>query len=101
MREIFTWSYKEDDEIYKHGKTIMWVAGTTDSIQRFVEELSYKIGHKCDFAFTAGRAHIDVLQEGYWQAIEAIKDKQFMNKFIVPYSKESYQDGIYFEVLKM
>lgn len=99
MCEKFTWSDKEDDELYKHGVTIMWVVGRSTSIQRFVEALSYKIGHKCDFAFTAGRAHIDVLKEGYESALGAINDETFMNRFIVPYSIESYYDGTYFEVL--
>lgn len=97
----FTWSDKEDEELYKNGICIMWVAGRTKSIQKFVEELSYKIGHKCDFSFTAGRAHIDVSREEgvYEKALEAIKDQEFMNKFIVPYSKETYDNETYFVIL--
>ena len=61
----FTCTDKEDEELYRNGITIMWMAGRSKAIQKFVEALSYKIGSKCDFSFTAGRAHIDVLKDGY------------------------------------
>jgi len=96
---MFTWNDKEDPEIYKNGVTVMWVVGRTTSIQKFVEALSNKTGHKCDWSFTAGRGHIDVLREGYGKCIEAIKDKEWMDQFIVPYSKETYDNGTYFEVI--
>lgn len=98
----FTWTDCEDNDIFNNGKTFMWVAGRTISIQKFVRELSYKIGHKCDWAFTAGRAHIDVLEEGLSAALDVIhNDIDFVKKFIVPYSKESYSDGTYFEILEI
>ena len=100
MKNNFTWTDKEDEELYKNGCTIMWVAGRTKSIQNFVEKLSYKIGHKCDFSFTAGRAHIDVLKEGYDAAIEEVNNVEFMKQFIVPYSKETYDNETYFEILQ-
>jgi len=96
----FTWTDKEDEELYKNGIRIMWVAGRTKAIQNFVEQLSYKIGHKCDFSFIAGRGHIDVLEEGYDLAIEAVNDEEFMKQFIVPYSRETYDNETYFEILK-
>ena len=68
----FIWTDKEDEELYRNGITIMWMAGRSKAIQKFVEALSYKIGSKCDFSFTAGRAHIDVSKDGY--------DKDEMNK---------------------
>lgn len=95
----FTWTDKEDEELYKNGITIMWIAGRTKAIQKFVEALSYKIGSKCDFAFTAGRAHIDVSKDAYNNAIEAVNDEKFMGQFIVPYSKETYDNETYFEVI--
>ena len=95
----FTWTDKEDDELYKNGITVFWVSGRTKAIQRFVEVLSYKIGSKCDFSFTAGRAHIDVSKDGYDKAIEVINDKEFMKQFIVPYSTESYDNESYFEII--
>ena len=91
----FTCTDKEDEELYRNGITIMWMAGRSKAIQKFVEALSYKIGSKCDFSFTAGRAHIDVSKDGYDKAIESINDEEFMNQFIVPYSEETYNDEIY------
>lgn len=95
----FTWTDKEDEELYKNGITIMWMSGRTKAIQKFIEALSYKIDSKCDFSFSAGRAHIDVSKEAYDKAIEAINDKEFMKKFIIPYSRESYDNETYCEVI--
>ena len=95
----FTWLDKEDDELYNNGITIIWMVGRTKAIQKFVEALSYKIGYKCDFSFFAGRAHIDVLKEGYEKAVEAVNDSEFMNRFIVPYSKEAYDNETYCEII--
>ena len=95
----FTWIDKEDDELYRNGITIMWMVGRSKAIQKFVEALSYKIGSKCDFSFTAGRAHIDVLKDGYDKAIEAVNDEEFMRQFIVPYSEETYDNETYCEVI--
>lgn len=91
----FTWSDKEDEELYRHGITLVWMDGSAKAVQRFVEALSYKIGFKCDFAYTAGRAHIDVPKEGYAKAFEAIHDENFMKEFLVPYSEESYDNRTY------
>lgn len=95
----FTWTDTEDEELYRNGIRIIWVAGRTNAIQKFVEALSYKIGSKCDFSFTAGRAHIDVSKDGYDKAFEAISDEEFMKQFIVPYSREAYVNETYFEVI--
>ena len=95
----FTWTDREDEELYKNGITIMWMAGRAKAIQRFIEALSYKIDSKCDFSFIAGRAHIDVSQEGYDKAVEAVNDEEFMKQFIVPYSRETYDDETYCEVI--
>lgn len=96
----FTWTDKEDEELYKNGITIMWMAGRSKAIQKFVEALSYKIGHKCDFAFSAGRAHIDVPEVMYNEALKVISDKDFMKQFIVPYSSETYVNETYCEVIR-
>ena len=95
----FTWSDKEDEELYRNGIRILWIAGRSKAIQKFVETLSYKIGSKCDFSFVAGRAHIDVSKDGYDKAVEAINDEEFMKRFIVPYSQETYDNETYFEVI--
>ena len=95
----FIWTNKEDEELYKNGITIMWMAGRAKSIQKFIEALSYRIDSKCDFSFTAGRAHIDVLKDGYDKAIEAVNDEEFMSQFIVPYSEETYDNETYCEVI--
>ena len=99
MENEFTRSDSEDTELYRNGVTFMWAAGRTKAIQKFVEELSYKAGHKCNFAWTAGRAHMDTSREGLSKVMETIRDGKFVNKFIVPYSKESYNDETYFEPL--
>lgn len=96
----FTWTDKEDDELYRNGITIMWMTGKSKAIQKFVEALSYKIGSKCDFSFTAGRAHIDVSKDSYDKAIEAINDEEFMSQFIIPYSSESYDNETYCEIIR-
>lgn len=59
----------------------MWVAGRSKAVQNFVEKLSYRIDSKCDFSYTAGRAHIDVTIEAYSKALEAVQDEDFMNQF--------------------
>lgn len=99
MEQKFTWGDEEDPELFKNGVTIMIVAGRTKSIQKFIEALSYKIDSKCDFAFTAGRAHIDVSKDSYSKALEAIGEEGFMEQFIVPYSDESFENETYFEVI--
>ena len=99
--EKFTWSDKEDPELYKNGSTILWVAGRSKAIQKFVEALSYRIDSKCDFSFTAGIAHIDVTKEAVSKALETINDEEFMKQFIVPYSRETYDNETYFEPLNM
>ena len=97
----FTWyDDREDEELYLNGVSVMWVAGRTKAIQKFVEALSYKIGSKCDFSFTAGRAHIDCFKDVYDKALEAVNDPEFMNQFIIPYSEESYYNETYFEILR-
>ena len=85
--------------LYENGITIIWAVGRTKAIQKFVEALSYKIGSKCDWSFTAGRAHIDVLKDDYNNAIKVIEDKEFLNQFIVPYSEESYDAETYFNII--
>lgn len=94
----FTWSDKEDPKLYKNGKCIAIAQGRTKAIQRFVEALSYKINSKCDFAFTAGRAHIDVMPEAAEAAIKIMSDSTFMSKFLYPYSEEAYENETYFEI---
>ena len=100
-KQKFTWGDKEDDELYRNGKTILWVSGRSKAIQKFVEALSYKIDSKCDFSFTAGRAHIDVSKDAASKALDVINDEEFMKQFIVPYSSETYNNETYFEPLNM
>jgi hypothetical protein len=94
----FTWdSEKEDSEIYQHGITFMWIDGTSKSIQNFIEVLSNTIGHKIDFSWTAGRAHIDVLSDGLEKACEYRDNEEFMAKFIKEYDDTNGADNsIYF-----
>lgn len=99
-KQQFTWTDKEDPELVKNGVTILWVAGRTKSLQNFVEKLSKRIGSKCDFSWSAGRAHVECFREAKYNALEAINDEEFMQQFIVPYSKETYDNGTYFEILR-
>ena len=100
IEKEFTWSDdKEDEDLYKNGVILIWVAGRTKAIQKFVEALSYMIGSKCDFSFVAGRAHIDIYKDAKQRALVTINDEEFMNQFIVPYSQESYNNETYFEIL--
>lgn len=95
----FEWNpEKEDADLYNNGRTFMWAVGRSKSVQRFVEALSYKIKYKCDFAVTAGRFHIEVSHEGYGAAIAAVNDEEFMKQFIVPYSRETFDNETYFEI---
>lgn len=96
---LHTWTDKEDKELYRNGVRILWIAGRSKAIQKFVEALSYKIGSKCDFSFVAGRAHIDVSKDCYDKAVKAINDEEFMKQFIVPYSEETYDNETYFEII--
>lgn len=100
-KPMFTWETKEDDELYNNGITVVVAVGRSKAIQKFVEALSYKIGYKCDFAFAAGRAHIDVSEEGYEKCVEALKDDEFISQFVVPYSKEAYNNETYFEIAQI
>lgn len=100
-KPMFTWEAKEDDELYNNGITVVVAVGRSKAIKKFVEALSYKIGYKCDFAFAAGRAHIDVSEEGYEKCVEALKDDEFISQFVVPYSKEAYDDETYFEIAQI
>ena len=94
----FKWDKnKEDRELYMNGIVCAWFAGRTTSIQRLVEELSYKTGHKCDFSWFSGRAHIDVMPEGVNSVTKLLNDEIFMKDFIVPYSRETYDNGTYLE----
>lgn len=95
----FTWANTEDSEVWEKGMTIMWAAGRTAAIQKFVETLSYKVGAKADFSFQGGRAHIEIMPEGIEAARKLINDEEFMKQFCVPYSDESYANGTYFERL--
>lgn len=97
----FTWGDKEDPEVLKKGSTIMWAAGSTKAIQRFVEDLSNKVGAKADWSFQAGRAHIEIMPEGVEAAMELINDLEFMKHYYVEYSEETSRDGVYFERLYM
>lgn len=92
---MFTWTETEDKDIYENGKTVLWITGTRKAIQNFVEVLSNEIGHKCDFSYIGGRAHIDVMADGYEKAKVKVFDKKFMGKFV----NKNIDDENYFEVL--
>ncbi len=93
----FTWSDKEDDEIYNHGIRVAFFQGRSAQAQKLVEALSYATGHKVDFSISAGIIHVDVLRDGVDAVVEKINDEEFMKEFIVKYSPETYENGTYLE----
>lgn len=82
-KEKYTWSEMEDDELFHHGVTVVWLDATAKAAQNFVERMSYKIGHKVDYSYTAGRAHVEVMPEGVDAFREAMDDVAFMDTFYV------------------
>ena len=94
----FTWTDKEDEDLVKNGITVLWALGRTKSIQKFVEDLSYKIGYKCDWSWSAGRAHIEIPKEAIDKYHELI-DYHFIAKYIVEYSEETYNNENYFKII--
>lgn len=96
----FSWDLeKEDEEITKNGTTVLLLAGRSNAIQKFVEDLSNRIEAKCDWSYCGGRAHVDTLIEHAEKAKKAISDSEWLNSYIVPYSEESWENKTYFEVL--
>ena len=97
----FTWSDNEDEYLFEHGITIMWMEGRTKAIQKFVEALSHKIQSKCDFGYTAGRAHIEVAPDAVEKAREALLNARWLDQFLCPYSDEAYDNGNYCQIIQL
>jgi len=89
---------KEDPEIAGHGTLFAWGQGRSPAVQTFVEALSRKIGYKVDWAYTGGRAHLDVMPEGREAALEALKDEAFVKPFLKLYASENWKNGTYFRI---
>lgn len=73
----FTWSDKCDEEIWKNGKTVLMIAGSSKLIQKAVEELSNKSGCKCDWNYMGGRAIIQTMPENYEKVVNTILDESW------------------------
>lgn len=96
----FSWDSEcEDSELVKTGITVLLLAGRSTAIQKFVEDLSYKIRAKCDWSYCGGRAHVEVPKGYADKARMAISDSEWLNSYKVPYSDETWNNGTYFEVL--
>lgn len=80
----FSWSDKEEDsELYHHGLTLLWIAGDdVQEIQRFVEALSYRIGRKCDFACFIDKAHVDVYEDAWGDAVSVVQDAEWVEDML-------------------
>ena len=96
-KQNFTWSDKEDDEIYNNGIRVAFFHGRSKQAQKLVEALSYATGHKVDFSISASIIHVDVLREGVDAVVEKLNDEEFMKDFIVEYSEETYDNETYLE----
>lgn len=96
----FTWSpEKTDPQLFQNGQMIRTMVGRSSAAQKFVEALSEKVDSKCDFRVACGR--IIILCNSDEKVIakvnEAFDDKDFMNKYLVKYSPEIYDNGTYLE----
>lgn len=96
----FTWSPEmTDPELFQNGQTIRIMIGRSSAAQKFVEALSEKVDSKCDFRVACGR--IIILCNSDEKVIakvnEAFDDKDFMSKYLVKYSPETYDNGTYLE----
>lgn len=71
------WTDKRDEDIFNNGFTFAWVKGDGADIQAFVEFLSYTIGHKVDWSYANGRAHLVVLRDGFRAATKYITENPY------------------------
>ena len=96
----FTWSTEETDpELFKNGQTVRLMAGRSSAAQKFVEALSDRVDRKCDFRVACGRIMILCKpdEKVITKVNEAFNDKDFMSKYVVKYSDETYENGTYLE----
>ena len=101
-KEQYKWGDTEDKEIYEKGVIILWVDGSKNEVQNFVEDLTFRINQKVDWAYMGGRAHIDVLPNKVNEALKYVNDRKYMENFIKEYEMDNeYFDGRYFEILRI
>lgn len=96
----FTWYTEETDpELFKNGQTVRLMAGRSSAAQKFVEALSDRVDSKCDFRVACGRIMILCKpdEKVITKVNEAFNDKDFMSKYLVKYSDETYENGTYLE----
>lgn len=96
----FTWSSaKTDPDLFQNGQMIRTMVGRSSAAQKFVEALSERVDSKCGFRIACGR--IIILCNSDEKVIakvnEAFDDKDFMSKYLVKYSPETYDNGTYLE----
>lgn len=107
----FTWSDKEDKELYRNGITIIWIEGRSKAIQKFVEVLSYKIDSKCDLddseVIQPGNNINDVdmtgelwiLIEKNFELYETLKLKK-VNSFCIDKEKDTTISNFEFDIIE-
>ena len=89
---------KEDPDIYRHGITILWAAGSKVAINNMCRQLSKDCGVKVDWSYTGGRAHIDTMPDNVEIVMSFLnKNDTYLNQFICDYETDS---NMYFEILK-
>lgn len=100
MMSKFTWSAEETDpELFKNGQTVRMMVRRSSAAQKFVEALSDRVDSKCDFRVICGRIMILCKpdEKVITKVNEAFNDKDFMSKYLVKYSNETYESGTYLE----
>lgn len=100
MMSKFTWSTEETDpELFKNGQTVRMMAGRSSAAQKFVEALSDRVDNKCDFRVACGRIMILCKpdEKVITKVNEAFNDKDFMSKYLVKHTDETYENGTYLE----
>lgn len=93
----FTWEDTIDSEIEEKGTVFMSGCGRSQAIQRFAEDLSNLVQYKCDWSFAAGRFYMRVLPEGIPAVKAALANEDWLRRYRVDYSEESWTNGTYFE----
>lgn len=100
MMSKFRWSADETDpELFKNGQAVRMMVGRSSAAQKFVEALSDRVDSKCDFRVICGRIMILCKpdEKVITKVNEAFNDKDFMSKYLVKYSDETYENGTYLE----
>ncbi len=96
---LLEWSDERSDAmIFDHGRTFAWGQGRNPATQKFVEALSRRIMAKCDWSYAGGRSHFEALPGYAHAAAVALRDEEWLARFLVPYTDESWENGTFFRL---